>query len=344
MISQSRKFLFGIIAALLIASVPLITQASSSDKQLLENQIRAYAAHEEDEEDFDDIISLPDNEPEFDAAAYISLQKDFIVSMEQMGGVLDRYSGSGFPEHCDEFTSYYLAIALLSIGFIFQPTPDDWFDISELTLAANIDVLDGTAPVAELCTNGGRGSLSEHNRFAARASISRNIDKMHIAVRAAEDRSGTTGESTLEQILADAPTRDEIVEEFGADDFDAIFFYADTLISAEIMQEIGGWYDRILAGSSEQCGELLFLFDELSQPFIALFVPPEWEPLYMGHLNAILTVLDTSEPVLLSCIEEKQPTRTQIENARYGVTLGLNQLYPIIQATEDRLGADSINN
>ena len=346
MISTTRKFAVSFLFALLVASLPVLALASSTsgERQLLEQRISVYQNNDSSETAPDTPVAIPDLFIPFDAAEFISLQKDYLFAVEKMGGALDGYNGINHTQQCDEFMLYYVLVALLSVELIFTDVPNNWADIAILTLEANTDILDASVPVVEHCSNGNRNTLSPHNRYAARAGITQGLEKLRSAIQAAESRSGVTANSTLEQILADLPTRDEILNETGGDDFDAAIFYVDILISAEIMEEMGGWYDRLLAGGIEQCAEFMVLYEVLSQPYLALLVPNDWVGLYNGHLNSVLTVLDTSEQIYLTCDNGKQPQKSQVASARYGITLGLNQLYPIITETESRLNVSDLGN
>lgn len=344
---NSRLFLCSIVLGLIVALMPISGFASDQSAQTsaLTARIQRYNdAHEAAADSADGEIAI-EAEDDFDAQLFLMIQKDILFSMERMVGVLDRYSGSGFPEHCDEFVSYYLIVDSLMFEFLFLDIPAEWVDIAIISLEAGTDALDKIDTVVQLCTNGGRGSLTEHNRSFARIALVQSMEKLRTGIRATEERGSVSADSLLEEIVNDPSSGadiDNLWRQGGDVAFNSTDLYLDMLLSETILEHLGGLYDRLLAGGSAECEDLLFLLDLLSEPIIFNSVPAEWVDVYNGHLNSVLTALDTSAPMGNLCASGSNvaPDAAQVQSGRYGVNQALNQLRGWINALEERIGAN----
>jgi hypothetical protein len=264
---------------------------------------------------------------------------DIEWSLVQMVGVLDRSPAGQYPSDCDEFYLYYQLSVSLLLEIVFSDPPFEFEDIYDLTFNAVLDGLIASEPVAFLCTNGGNGHLSAHNKEAARIGLENSRERLHRIIEGGEARTGLQTESHIAEAIFGEPTVEELeqlVDQFGGP-FDVDVFYEDLQISQEIMRSMIGWLDKLADGQTVYCSEYALYYELLNLPTVFAVVPPAYLELYQGHLNAVLTVLDTSRPLLVFCDEGGNLSEFNFGLARYGLDQGYNRLERIIQEVTRRL-------
>lgn len=340
-----RSLFIGVLLAFIAASLPanLFTaySAAASTEEILDSRASQYDAyqHRAAEHTADTVETVHD--PTFDTVEFLTIQKDILFALERMAGVLDRYSGSGFPTHCNEYVGYYLILNSESYDTFLLNAPEDWHDMAAITIEASHMTVAESKVMVQLCANGGHGSLSEHNHAATRLALDNAMALLHHAIRVTEERTGTSAESALEKAVND-PRSGVIIENLwrqsGDAEFNSTDLYLDMLLSHDILRDLSSLYDRLLAGDSAECANLATLLELLEEPVIFGNVPHEWEQVYDGHLDSILTALDTSSAIALLCKSDIITTDTlQLHNARHGVGQAYNQLEEWIKAIEERI-------
>ncbi|MGB1250499.1 MAG: hypothetical protein ACPG8W_07820 [Candidatus Promineifilaceae bacterium] len=334
MFSQFNKLISSALVALLFCALPApLFAADYNSSALTQNSpsIR-YAASAR-------------HEPTFDATDLLTLQKDMLFTMERMAGILDRYSGSGFPAECDEFVSYHLLLDGRLFEMSFLDIPPSWNDIVTMTRNSGEAVVTKGEPVVLTCANGGHGSLSQHNRETARLSLNSSMQTLQQAIRGTEERGAVSAESTLENEI-DNPTSnvniDDLWRQGGHFEFNSTDLYLDMLLSQGTMRELGGLIDRVLAGNSADCAALTRMRDLINQPILFTSVPSDWKPIYNGHLDSILTALDTSGPLAALCLSGNMTADSvQVKNARFGLDQAMQTLAQWIEVIEERIEAEN---
>ncbi len=266
--------------------------------------------------------------------------RDIEWAFVQMIGVLDRSPAEQYPDDCEEFYLYYQISIVLLLDVLFSEPPFEFEDIYDLTFDAVLDGLITSEPVAFLCINGGNGHLSGHNKDAARIGLENSLERLRRIIEGGESRTGIQSESTIADFIFNEPTAEELEElaDLFGGPFDVDVFYEDLLISQEIMRAMIGWLDKLADGQTVFCSEYALYYELLNLPTVFAAVPPEYVELYQGHLNSVLTVLDTSRPLIVFCDEGGNLSEFNFGLARFGLDKSYNRLYSIIQEVERRLG------
>ncbi len=291
------------------------------------------------EEEVEEIM-LPALEELSDEAFILTTLRDLEWTFVQMVGVLDRTPAGQYPSDCDEFYLYYDLTIILLLEILFSEPPFEFDDIYDLTFDAVLDGLIAAEPVAFLCTNGGNGYLSGHNKAAARIGLENGLERLRRIIEGGEARTGLQSESHIAELIFGEPTAEELeelIELFGGP-FDVDVFYEDLLISQEIMRSMIGWLDKLADGQTVYCSEYVLYYELLNLPTVFAVVPPDYLELYQGHLNTVLTVLDTSRPLAVFCDDGGNLSEFNFGLARFGLDQSYNKLYSIIQEVELRLG------
>lgn len=269
----------------------------------------------------------------------LTMLRDMEWTLVQMVGVLDRSPAGQYPEDCQEFYLYYQISVLILLDLLFTQPPDEWEDIYDLTFEAVLDGLIASEPVVFLCVNGGNGYLSEHNKGAARLGLEDTLEQVRRVIEGGEERSGIESQSQIDQFIFGEPSAEELEEliDLLGGPFDVDVFYEDLLISREIMRSMIGWLDKLADGQTVFCAEYALYYELLNLPTVFGNVPADYIELYQQHLNTVLTVLDTSRPLIVFCDEGGNLSEFNFGLARFGLDQSYNKLESIIREVERRL-------
>ena len=302
----------------------------------------AFAEHEDDEPIPDLIVE----EVEYDPIPAIIMMRDIELMFELMGGVLDSYDGTGHPDGCYEYESYYLIALLFNLILELEVafSPSEWHDVYAFAVDGANDALLRNEAVLLLCQNGRDDSLSAFNRAAARAGIESGLASIRTAITASAERAGIDPALVVSQlgVILNEPVDQEELEELadllGAAEWEAELFFEDLIITQTILQNAGGWLDRLIAGETVGCGEYYIYFELLLEPVPFFFVPPEWAPLYLEHVSIIRSYIDSNRELLEVCVNGGFITDFMVLKARDGVAQANDRLHALKQETARRLG------
>ena len=328
------KFLNKLIFAFLACSL-LFSPLSATFSQV------AFAEHDDDGESPDLIVQ----EVEYDPIPAIVMMRDIELMFELMGGVLDSYDGTGHPDGCLEYETYYL-IALvfnLILDLEIAFSPEEWHDVYTFAVEGVNEALLSNEAVLLLCQNGRDDSLSAFNQAAARAGIDNGLASIRTAITASAERAGVDPALIVSQLgvilnePVDPDDLEELSELFGSE-WEAELFFEDLIITQTVLQNAGGWLDRLIAGETVGCGEYYIYFELLLEPVPFFFIPPEWAPLYLEHISIIRSYIDSNKELIEVCVNGGFITDFMVFKARAGVAQANDRLHALKQETARRLG------
>ncbi len=118
---------------------------------------------------------------EFNATALRDSMNSVRSSIEQAGGLLDRFN-NGEPGQCPEYQDYY-DDAILSVTY--AGIPNDWAGIYNDYIFAVENFLDTNQSIDELCDAGG-GYLNSFNYGTARMGINDSLNRLIPAIEQSE--------------------------------------------------------------------------------------------------------------------------------------------------------------
>lgn len=300
----------------------------------------AYAdGHEESEE-----VMTVVEEIGYDPIPALIGMRDAEAIMVRMAGVLDRYDGNGHPEDCDDYVLYMVLLLLFDSSFGFEAlfAPSDWEDVMLIAQEATQTAFSTNESIFYLCQNGGNDSISSHNLYAGRAGIEEALEQLRGAIRASANRLGIDPESIPSSIgefidVEPDPAEIEFIADLLGLNWDSEVFYEDLRITEVLLQNIGGWLDRLIAGETVGCGEYIILMQLSISPVPFLSMPDVWEPLFNEHVAIINSILDANKELIDVCVNGGNINEFMVFKARDGVAKAGDRLHALKQETERRL-------
>ena len=301
---------------------------------------------EEVVEEDGEVGTIVNDMEEYNAADILVAMKDADVLITRMKGVLDRYDGTGHPDDCDDFVFYYVLLSLYNEAFDIEMlfAPPEWRDVLQIAFDGTSKGLNSAESIFFHCQNGLDNSISTFNLNAARAGLDAAHELMVSALRSTAARAGIDPESvpsSIAEIIDVEPSAEEldIIAELLGLEWDEQVFYEDLLITGEILNNLGGWLDRLINGQTVGCGEYFIYMLLLTEPVVFLNTPDVWEPLYQEHLAIINSIFDSNQELIDICLNDGgAPNEFIVFKARAGVAQAQDRLHRLKQTTAQRLG------
>ncbi len=272
--------------------------------------------------------------------------KDADVLVVRMKGVLDRYDGTGHPDDCDDFVEYYSYLDLYNEAFSVEIVfaPNEWTDVLTLAVDGTAKGLNSAESVFYLCQNGYDNSISTHNLNATKYGLDMAHEILVSALKSTAARAGVDPELVPSSIVGEidvdlSPEELDYIAELLGLEWDQEVFYEDLLITSELLNNLGGWLDRLIAGQTVGCGEYFIYMLLLTEPVFFVNPPPAWKPLYQEHLAIINSVFDSNQELIDICINDGgKPNEFIVFKARAGISRAQDRLHWVKQTSATRLG------